>query len=106
LGVNAERVRLIVNALAVLLTAAIVCFTGIIGFVCLVAPHITRMLIGNDHRFLVPCSCIVGALLLLGADTLGRTVIAPAEIPVGIITAFIGVPLFVYLLLTKRRQYW
>lgn len=106
LGVNAGRVRMIVIGLAVLLTATVICFTGIIGFVCLVAPHITRMLIGDDHRFVVPSSCIVGALLLLGADTLGRTVIAPAEIPVGIITSFVGVPLFVYLLLTRKRQYW
>jgi iron complex transport system permease protein len=106
LGVNAGRVRLIVIGVAVLLTASVICFTGIIGFVCLVAPHITRMIIGGDHRFVVPCSCIVGALLLLAADMLGRTIIAPAEIPVGIITSFVGVPLFVYLLLTRRRQYW
>jgi iron complex transport system permease protein len=106
LGVNTRRVRVVSMALSTLITAAIVCFTGIIGFVCLVAPHITRMLIGADHRFLLPGSAIVGALLLLGADTLGRTVIQPSTIPVGIVTAFIGVPMFVYLLITRRRQYW
>jgi len=106
LGVNTKRVRVISVTLATLVTVSIICFTGIIGFVCLVAPHITRMVIGPDHRFLLPCSCIVGGLLLLCADTLGRMVIQPAEIPVGIVTSFIGVPMFAYLLMTRRRQYW
>jgi len=106
LGVNASRVRIVCMALASLITATIICFTGIIGFVCLVAPHLTRMVIGSDHRFLLPCSCVVGALLLLGADTVGRTIVQPAEIPVGIMTALIGVPFFLYLMLARRRQYW
>lgn len=106
LGVNTRRVRVVSMALATLITAVIVCFTGIIGFICLVAPHITRMIIGADHRFLLPCSCIVGTLLLLASDTVGRTIIQPAEIPVGIVTAFMGVPMFVYLLLTRRRECW
>ena len=62
------------------------------------------MIIGSDHRFLIPLASIVGAILLLAADTAGRTVFAPAELPVGIVTAFIGVPIFLYLLITKRRQ--
>ena len=106
LGVNPKRVRVVSMVLATLTTAAIICFTGIIGFICLVAPHITRMMIGADHRFLLPCSCITGAVLLLGADTLGRIIIQPVEIPVGIMTSFIGVPLFVYLIMARRRQYW
>jgi iron complex transport system permease protein len=106
LGVNIRQVRLISLVLATLITATIVCFTGIIGFVCLVAPHITRMLVGNDHRFLLPGSCLVGAILLLVADTIGRTIIQPVEIPIGIITSFIGVPMFLYLLLTKKKKYW
>ena len=106
LGVNAKRVRVVSMMLATLITAAITCFTGIIGFICLVAPHITRMIIGADHRFLLPCSCIMGALLLLGADTIGRTIIQPTQIPVGIVTSFIGVPLFIYLIMARRRQYW
>ena len=106
LGINAGRVRMAVMILASLITATIICFTGIIGFVCLVAPHITRMMTGGDHRFLIPFSSIVGAILLLAADTVGRTVMAPAELPVGIVTAFIGVPMFLYLLITKRRQYF
>jgi len=106
LGINAPRVRMVVMILSSLMTAAIICFTGIIGFVCLVAPHITRMLVGGDHRFLFPFSAIVGATLLLAADTVGRTLLAPAEIPVGIVTAYIGVPMFLYLLITKRRRYF
>jgi iron complex transport system permease protein len=106
LGINANRVRMVVMIVSSLITATIICFTGIIGFVCLVAPHITRMIIGNDHRFLIPGSAIVGAALLLLADTIGRTVFAPAELPVGIVTSFIGVPMFLYLLITRRRQYF
>ena len=106
LGINASRVRLVIMLLSSLITATIICFTGIIGFVCLVAPHITRMIIGSDHRFLIPFASIVGALLLLAADTVGRTLFAPTELPVGIVTAFIGVPMFLYLLITKRRQYF
>jgi iron complex transport system permease protein len=106
LGINAARVRLVAMILSSLITATIICFTGIIGFVCLVAPHITRMVIGSDHRFLIPFAAIVGALLLLAADTVGRTLFAPAELPVGIVTAYIGVPMFLYLLITRRRQYF
>ena len=106
LGINASRVRIMVMIFSSLITATIICFTGIIGFVCLVSPHITRMIIGSDHRFLIPFAAIVGAILLLVADTVGRTVLAPAEVPVGIVTAFIGVPMFLYLLITKRRQYF
>jgi len=106
LGINAARVRMVTMILASLITATIICFTGIIGFVCLVAPHITRMIIGGDHRYLIPFTSIVGALLLLAADTVGRTVFTPAELPVGIVTSYIGVPLFLYLLITKRRQYF
>lgn len=106
LGINPPRVRLAVMLLSTLITATIICYTGIIGFVCLVAPHITRMIIGSDHRFLIPFSSIVGALLLLAADTAGRTLMAPAELPVGIVTSFIGVPLFIYLLTTRKRQYF
>jgi len=106
LGVNAPRVRIITLILATLITAGIICFTGIIGFVCLVAPHITRLLIGADHRFLLPCSCIFGAILLVGADTIGRTIASPVIIPVGIVISFIGVPFFVFLLMTRRKEYF
>ena len=106
LGVNTRRVRTVCMALATLITAGIICFTGIIGFVCLVAPHITRMIIGADHRFLLPCSCILGGLLLVGADTIGRTAFQPTTIPVGIVVSIIGVPFFIYLILRTRKEYF
>ena len=106
LGINCGRVRIICMILTALITASVISFTGIIAFVCLIAPHITRLIIGGDHRFLLPCSCILGAILLLGADTLGRTVFLPVTIPVGIVISSIGGPFFIYLLVTRRRQYW
>ncbi len=105
MGVNVGRIRVICMVLASLITAGIICFTGTIGFIGLVAPHITRMLIGADHRFLLPASGILGALLLLGADTASRTILAPQILPVGIMTAFLGVPFFVYLFF-RRDQHW
>lgn len=101
LGVNVDRVRLGSIFLASLMTAGAICFTGVVGFIGLVAPHISRMLIGSDHRFLLPASGLAGAALLVGADTLGRAVWAPQVIPVGIMTSFIGVPFFFFLLLRR-----
>lgn len=87
-----------------LITAAAVASSGLIGFVGLIVPHITRMLIGPDHRSLIPVSAIGGAIMLVWADTLARTVLAPMEIPVGIITALAGAPFFFYLLRRRRSQ--
>ncbi|MFZ2472840.1 MAG: iron ABC transporter permease [Methanothrix sp.] len=106
LGVDVERTRVISMILGALITASIICFTGTIGFIGLVAPHITRMVIGGDHRFLLPGSALVGALLLLGADTLARTILAPVILPVGIMTSFLGVPFFVYLFMRRRKEFW
>ena len=106
LGVNSKRVLATNMVLETLATASIIAFTGVIGFVDLIAPHIARMLIGNDHRFLIPCSALVGALLLLCSDTVARLVLAPTELPVGIVTSLLGVPFFIYILVNKRRQSW
>lgn len=106
LGVNVERFRMIIVVLASLVTAGSICFTGVIGFVGLVAPHITRMIIGSDHRFLLPAAGLTGAVLVLLADTLGRTLWTPQIIPIGIVTSFIGVPFFFYLILKRKRGYW
>lgn len=105
-GVNTTQVRVLSLVLATFITAGIICFTGIIAFVGIVSPHIVRFIIGGDYRFLLPCSCLLGALLLLVADTIGRTIVAPIIIPVGIIFSFIGVPFFLYLVMTKRKEYW
>jgi iron complex transport system permease protein len=106
IGVNSRQVLVVCMALGTLATASIISFTGVIGFICLVSPHIARMIIGSDHRFLLPCSLLMGALLLLCSDTLARLVLMPAEVPVGIITSLMGVPFLLYLLLSKRRQMW
>lgn len=105
LGVNPERSRIVALVLATLITSAVVAFTGIIGFVCLVGPHMARMMIGSDHRFLLPFSALTGAVLLLAADTVARTVIQPTELPVGIVTSLLGVPFFLHLLIRSRRTW-
>ncbi|MFZ2071576.1 MAG: iron ABC transporter permease [Halobacteriota archaeon] len=106
LGVNVERTRAVCFILASLVTAGIICFTGTIGFIGLVSPHICRMVIGGDNRFLIPASGLFGAALLLAADTVARTIIAPLILPVGLITAFMGAPLFLYLIMRRRREFW
>lgn len=106
LGVDVERLRISAVLAASLITAGCICFTGVIGFVGLVAPHITRMIIGSDYRFLLPISGLTGAILVLGADTIGRTIWAPQVLPIGIMTSIIGVPFFFYLLMKQSRGYW
>ena len=105
LGVNVEKIRIIGMLFASLATALIVSFFGIIGFVGLVVPHIVRKIIGGDERFLIPASAIFGGVFLLASDTVARTVISPVVLPVGILTSFLGAPLFLYLLV-KGRSYW
>lgn len=106
LGVKVKRIRWVCLLVVTLMASTTIAFTGIIGFIGLVAPHISRMIIGTDYRFLLPCSCLVGALLLLLSDTAARMLLSPVEIPVGIITALFGAPFFIYLLVKKRRDYW
>jgi len=106
LGVNVEQTRIVCFILASLVTAGIICFTGTIGFIGLVSPHMCRMVIGGDNRYLIPASGFFGAALLLGADTIARTIVAPVILPVGLITSFMGVPLFLYLIMRKRKEYW
>lgn len=101
LGVNVERVRTLAMLLSSLITAVVVSFLGIIGFIGLVSPHMMRRVVGCDQRYLLPASCIAGAILLLGADMVARLIIAPAVLPVGVLTAFLGAPLFLYLLIGR-----
>jgi iron complex transport system permease protein len=102
LGVDSQRTRRNLMIAAALTTASAVAFSGLIGFIGLMVPHIMRLLVGPDHRRLLPASAMFGAALLLLADTLARTAMAPAEIPVGIITTAIGGPFFLYLLRVRR----
>lgn len=102
LGVKVERVRMAGMLLSSFLTAVIISFLGIIGFVGLVAPHMVRRLIGADHRYLLPACFVCGALLLLLSDTAARLVVAPHVLPVSVLTAFMGAPVFL-LLIARRR---
>jgi len=104
LGVEVERTKRLLLVTAGALTAIAVSVCGIIGFVGLVVPHIVRLLVGPSHRGLLPVSLLVGASMLGIADLLSRTVISPNEIPVGVVTTFVGAPLFVYLLRRGRRS--
>jgi iron complex transport system permease protein len=104
LGVEVERTKRVLLVTAGVLTAIAVSVSGIIGFVGLVVPHIVRLLVGPGHRGLLPVSLLVGASMMGIADLLSRTVIAPNEIPVGVVTTFVGAPLFVYLLRRGRKS--
>lgn len=104
LGVNPEKLRTKTMFLAVLLTATIISFTGVIGFVGLLAPHIGRFIVGNNHRFLFPVAGLIGSSLLLLADTIGRFVLYPVNVPVGIVVSFLGVPLFINLIISSRKS--
>jgi iron complex transport system permease protein len=103
LGVKVERVRIVGMLIASLVTAVIVSFLGIIGFVGLVCPHICRRIIGDDYRFLLPGSCIIGGVLLLAADTAARLMLSPNVLPVSILTAFMGAPIFIWLIIRGSR---
>ena len=103
MGVNANSLRLVCMFIVSLLAAGVVSFTGLIGFIGLVSPHISRLIIGSDNRFLIPASAAFGAALLIIADAVGRVVLAPTVIQVGVITAFIGGPMFLYLILKQKK---
>jgi iron complex transport system permease protein len=104
LGVETEGIKKQLFALTALLTGAIVSVSGMIGFVGMVVPHAVRLVFGSDHRLLLPASALVGGMFLAVADTIARTIMAPAEIPVGIVTALTGGPFFLYLLLWRKDR--
>lgn len=103
LGIDTDRTRKILLILTALIAGVAVAFSGIIGFVGLIIPHIMRILVGPNHRTLLPASALAGAIFLIWADTLARTIVSPTELPVGIITALCGAPFFLYLLRKNRR---
>lgn len=106
LGVDAQKLRVICLVIVSLITASIVSFTGTIGFIGLVSPHIARIFIGSDNRYLIPGAGAFGALLLIVSDIIGRTVIAPSVLEVGVVTAFIGGPMFLYLIIRQKKEAW
>jgi len=106
MGLDVENLRIVLLLIISLVVATVVSFTGLIGFVGLVAPHVCRIFVGADNRYLVLSSAMFGAVLLEIADFVGRTVIAPATLQVGIVTAFIGGPMFLYLILRQKKSTW
>jgi iron complex transport system permease protein len=103
LGINVERLKIILLAAATLITAAAVSFVGTIGFVGIIIPHAVRLIWGADYRFLLPLSVLSGAIFLILADLAARTVLTPTEIPVGVVTALFGAPFFLYLLRSRKK---
>lgn len=104
LGVDAERLKRRIFIIASLITGAVVSVTGLIGFVGLIIPHTVRIVTGPDHRLLIPCSALAGGTFLILTDALARTIIAPAEIPIGVVTAIMGGPFFLFLLVRKKGR--
>lgn len=104
LGVNVERTKIYIILIGTFITSIAVSVSGIIGFVGLIIPHIVRLIIGPDHRILLPASALMGGIFMIFADTIARTIISPIEIPVGIITAIFGGPFFIYLLRSKKKK--
>jgi iron complex transport system permease protein len=106
LGMQVDRLRLRVLIFSSILTAIAVCFVGTIGFIGLVAPHLSRMLVGEDQRFFLPFSAMSGALLLSAASVVSKLIIPGVIFPIGIITSLIGIPFFLSMIITKKRSYW
>jgi iron complex transport system permease protein len=103
LGVRAERIRLVVVVAASLGTAAAVAVSGLIGFVGIIVPHTIRLLFGTSYRLVLPLSLLLGGAFMILTDLAARTAVAPAEIPIGVITAFLGAPFFLFVLRRSRR---
>lgn len=105
LGIDLNRVKKAILILAAMTTAAAVAVSGTIGFVGLIIPHMVRLMVGPDHRILLPAAAVFGAAFMVLTDTVARTILAPAEIPVGVLTAFFGGPFFIYLLRKKKSEF-
>ncbi|MBN8974019.1 MAG: iron ABC transporter permease [Rhizobiales bacterium] len=101
-GINVERLKRVSIVLISAMTGVAVAVCGVVGFIGIVVPHLLRLVIGPGHRLLLPASALLGAILVVGADTLARTIVAPAEMPIGILTAAIGAPFFLAILLRQR----
>lgn len=105
LGVAVEQRKFVAMMIGALLTGAAVAISGLVGFVGLIVPHVVRLILGPDHRLLIPASFLSGAIFLVLADLIARMILAPSELPLGIVTAFIGAPFFIYLLRRSKREY-
>ncbi len=105
LGIAVERQKFLMLAIGALLTGAAVALSGLVGFVGLIVPHVARLILGPDHRLLLPASFLSGAIFLVLADLIARVLLAPSELPLGVVTALVGAPFFIYLLRRTKREY-
>lgn len=103
LGIDAQRIRKILILITALITASLICICGIIGFVGLIVPHMMRLVVGPNHKTLIPATCLSASVFMVGCDVFSRTLFAPVEIPIGVITAIIGAPVFIILLKKGKR---
>jgi len=103
LGVNVDTLILVSMVISTLIAATAISFVGTIGFIGLIAPHIVRKFVGNDYRFLIPCSAFMGAIIMLTADIASRTLASPAVLPIGALTSFLGAPIFLYMIIRKGK---
>jgi iron complex transport system permease protein len=104
LGIRVQRVKVVAIVVVALASGSSVAASGVIGFIGIVVPHLLRLLVGSDHRILLPLCLVLGAGLLMGADLFARTIVAPAELPVGVVTAIMGAPFFLWLILHRGRS--
>ena len=103
LGIDTQNIKKILILITALITASLICICGIIGFVGLIVPHMMRIIVGPNHKVLIPTTCLAAAVFMVGCDVLSRTLFAPVEIPIGVITAIIGTPVFIILLKKGKR---
>ncbi|MEM4789551.1 MAG: iron chelate uptake ABC transporter family permease subunit, partial [Ignisphaera sp.] len=103
-GVNPKKSRFIATAIAALGSALATSFVGVLAFLCLVAPHVARAMVGGSHRYLLPASMLMGSILILLSDTVARTILAPRVLPVGVVLSFIGAPLLITMLFRGAKQ--
>ena len=104
LGVNTKRIKLVIILTATVLTGVVVSVSGVIGFIGLVVPHIVRSIVGSKHKYLIPVVILTGGLFTMLADVVSRVIAAPEELPIGIISALIGAPFFLYLIKTSKAR--
>jgi len=103
LGIDTQKIKKAVILITALITASLICICGIIGFVGLIVPHMMRLVVGPNHKFLIPTTCLAASVFMVGCDIFSRTLFAPVEIPIGVITAIIGAPVFIILLKKGKR---
>ena len=106
MGLNIETLRIICLCLISVMAAIVISYVGIIGFVGLVIPHIVRLILGSDNKYLIPASAAFGAVFLLGCDIIARALDIEAAVPTGVVTSFIGAPLFMFLIIYNKKNIW